>query len=90
MGIVVMEETMETRVAKGTVLNSEERNEKWGVTVGSRAGHFSMMQSSQTRAMVWVPRIFLQLRERLDFKNFREPEPPSGQPFSPDLSGERQ
>lgn len=34
LGIVVMEETMETRVAKGTALNSEERNEKWGVTVG--------------------------------------------------------
>lgn len=90
LGIVVMEETMETRVAKGTALNSEERNEKWGVTVDSRAGHFSKSQSFQTMAMVWVPCIVLQIRERLEFKNFREPELLSGQPFSPDLSGERQ
>ena len=57
--MVVMEETMETRVAKGTALNSEERNEKWGVTLGggSRAGHFSKSLSSETDnvAMVWTP-----------------------------------
>lgn len=54
--MVVMEETMETRVAKGTALNSEERNEKWGVTLsgGSRAGHFSKILSLETAAMVWA------------------------------------
>lgn len=38
LGIVVMEETMETRVAKGTALNSEGRNEKWGGTLSGLKG----------------------------------------------------
>lgn len=45
LGIVVMEETMETMVAKGTALNSEPRNEKWGVTLSGLKGR-SLFQNA--------------------------------------------
>lgn len=38
LGIIVMEETMETSVAKGMALNSEERNQKWGEGGGGLKG----------------------------------------------------
>lgn len=45
LGIVVMEETMETRVAKGTALNSEGRHEKGGITLSRLTGR-SLSQCS--------------------------------------------